>query len=110
MNLFQIRHSKLLVIVLVLLVGVCLTLSAIYNEHERVQTEAVQRFITIANQTSIKIDERISARTLNLKAAKALFAASSGVTREEWRTFVSRLEADGALKGVQGMGEVAGQI
>lgn len=104
MNLFQIRHSKLLVIVLVLLVGVCLTLSAIYNEHERVQTEAVQRFITIANQTSIKIDERISARTLNLKAAKALFAASSGVTREEWRTFVSHLEADGALKGVQGMG------
>ncbi len=104
MNLFQMRHSKLLVILLVLVVGASLTVSAVYNEHDRVRDEAVQRFVTIANQTSIKIDERLAARTLNLKAAKALFAASSGVTRDEWRTFVSHLEADGALKGVQGMG------
>ena len=98
------RYSKHLVVVLVLVVGACLTLSAAYTEHDRIQDEAVQRFITVANQTSIKIDERLAARTLNLKAAKALFAASSGVTREEWRTFVSHLTTDGALKGVQGMG------
>lgn len=104
MNFFQMRHSKLLVIILVLSVGACLTLSAAYTEHDRIRDEAVQRFITVANQTSIKIDERLAARTLNLKAAKALFAASSGVTRDEWRIFVSHLNADGALKGVQGMG------
>ena len=104
MSFFQMRYSKHLVVVLVLVVGACLTLSAAYTEHDRIQDEAVQRFITVANQTSIKIDERLAARTLNLKAAKALFAASSGVTREEWRTFVSHLTTDGALKGVQGMG------
>lgn len=104
MGILEKRYSRPLIVTLVLAVGVLFSLTAAQNKYEDVRDEAVKQFITISNQTTIKIDERLSARVLNLINAEALFAASSGVTREEWRIYVSYLMSEGALTGVQGMG------
>ena len=39
-----------------------------------------------------------------LRGAAALFAASDDVTRGEWRTYVSALQLDESLPGIQGTG------
>lgn len=104
MNIFDKRYSRLLIALLVLSAGALLTFFTAHQRYISVQSAAVQQFITVSNQTTIKINERLSARALNLINGVALFAASNGVTRDEWRTYVSYLLAEGTLAGVQGMG------
>jgi two-component sensor histidine kinase/CHASE1-domain containing sensor protein len=72
---------------------------------DRAQAERVRDRFTFR---TVEIESAISRRMLEcenvLRGGSGLFAASEGVTRAEWRTYVSRLHIDEYYPGIQGIG------
>lgn len=57
-----------------------------------------------AAQLTEKINERLNAYALVLRAGAGLFAGTTKVNRDDWRQFVDTLSIAKAVKGVQGFG------
>ena len=75
---------------------------------QRIETahqEALQRtFNAESGEIALKIDERFKAYRQVLRGARALFAASQEVTRQEWRQYVDSLRLPEDYPGIQGVG------
>ncbi len=72
--------------------------------HHKTQQQVEQRFLYRAEQERSKILFRMSAHAQVLRGATALFAASNEVSRAEWRDYVTKLQLDKTLPGIQGTG------
>ncbi|MBS0371064.1 MAG: CHASE domain-containing protein [Proteobacteria bacterium] len=75
---------------------------------QRIETghrEALQRaFNAETGEITLKIDERFKAYRQVLRGARALFAASREVTRQEWGQYVDALRLSEDYPGIQGVG------
>ena len=61
-------------------------------------------FVLETSEITLKIEERFKAYRQVLRGARALFAASQVVTRDEWRRYVSTLRLHVDYAGIQGVG------
>lgn len=61
-------------------------------------------FVLETNEIALKIEERFKAYRQVLRGARALFAASQEVTRQEWQEYVSGLRLQADYGGIQGVG------
>lgn len=73
----------------------------IESGHQETQQRA---FNAETGEIALKIDERFKAYRQVLRGARALFAASHEVTREEWRQYVDALRLPEDYPGIQGVG------
>lgn len=72
---------------------------------EAAHRETLQRaFNAETGEIALKIDERFKAYRQVLRGARALFAASEEVTRQEWRQYVDALRLSEDYPGIQGVG------
>src|SRR5205085_12346293 len=65
---------------------------------------AKERFRYKFTEAQIEIQQRLLAYEQILRGAVALFAASTEVTRAEWRAFVRTLQIEKNFLGIQGIG------
>ncbi len=89
---------------LVLVSGLAITAiltNLIYHNKER---EAREELASISMEIGLKIDARLHAHAIMLRAGAAHFAASDTVTREDWNNFMKRSRLDINLPGIQGVG------
>lgn len=93
------RHAW---VVLVLSLGV--TGAVWYQLDQSVAREAQQKFEHRAQQIEATLRERLEDYRLALQAGLGLFASSTTVSREEWRTFVAAMQLPLHYSGIQGMG------
>ena len=61
-------------------------------------------FVLETSEITLKIEERFKAYRQVLRGARALFAASQTVTRDEWRRYVTTLRLHVDYAGIQGVG------
>jgi len=78
---------------------------------ERIERSHVQAresaFVLETSEIGLKIEERFKAYRQVLRGARALFAASSDVSRTEWRDYVAGLRLHADYAGIQGVGFAA---
>ena len=86
--------------------GVCIaaTISTAYEFKYDTTQEEVFQFSASVNHLTLKIQERLKTYEMILRGSAALFAASDDVTRAEWEVYVSHLDVDKTVPGVQGVG------
>lgn len=77
---------------------------AIQRIEEAHQSAAENAFILETSELTLKIEERFKAYRQVLRGARALFGASSEVTRTEWRSYVRDLRLNSDYQGIQGLG------
>ena len=66
-----------------------------------------QHFRQLAQRQVDALGERMHAHERVLRGASALFAASTAVSREEWRSYIDNLDLEVTLPGAQGTGFAA---
>jgi len=74
------------------------------RNRQAVIDSADSEFQFATNEILIRVNNRLTAHAEVLYSGAALFAASDQVSREEWRVFVSHLNLDKTLTGIQGVG------
>ncbi|MCG2586324.1 CHASE domain-containing protein [Massilia sp. TS11] len=87
-----------------LLIGVGLTLFVWNLVAATTERRARERFDVLVADIDKRISEGIESSERGLRSAQALFKASPGVGREEWRRFVDGMSIARTLPGVQGIG------
>jgi len=68
------------------------------------ERRASERFDQLADDIVHRMIERMRTYELTLEGGKGLFDASSSVSREQWRAYVSALALQQRVPGIQGMG------
>jgi PAS domain S-box-containing protein len=81
--------------------GVLATVGTSLYVKSQIEQEAVRRFSVAADQIVIELEERLSAHTLALQGAAALFARNGMVGRQEWRGYFETLLPSQNLRGAQ---------
>jgi PAS domain S-box-containing protein len=84
--------------------SIILTILATFYMKFDVDVLAKREFIFACNEVLAKIDVRLKDHEQILLSGAALFDATDQVTREQWRTFVQRLNVESNLPGIQGIG------
>ena len=72
--------------------------------HRSSEQKIEQRFLYRAEQERAKVVARMQSYVQTLRGAAALFDASASVSRQEWHDYVSHLQLDKTLPGIQGTG------
>jgi len=90
----------LIAFVLATVVGY-IAISRITQAHDQARESA---FLLETTEITLRIEERLKAYRQVLRGARALFAASKEVTREEWRQYVTDLRLHADYAGIQGVG------
>ena len=88
----------------VLAAGILASLVAGHLVKLNTQVNALRQFSLACDQVTLKIRERLGAYSLILRGGAGLFAASTNVSRQEWRAYVQKLHAEATVPGVQGIG------
>lgn len=88
----------------ILVIPLILTLCAYWFMSHQVTISAVERFQSRSNEISQEIKERLVLYEQALHGGASLFNASEFVSREEWKQYVSSLNLQASLPGIQGMG------
>lgn len=89
---------------LMLLLGLLGTGLASYSVKLDIERDEYRRFAFYCDEIRLKIAARLDAHKQILLSGAAMFDASEGVTRKEWRVFVQRLSGDEHFSGIQGVG------
>lgn len=76
-------------------------ISRIKQTHDQARESA---FLLETTEITLRIEERFKAYRQVLRGARALFAASKEVNREEWRQYVTDLRLHADYAGIQGVG------
>lgn len=76
-------------------------ISRIEQAHAQARESA---FLLETTEITLRIEERFKAYRQVLRGARALFAASKEVNREEWRQYVTDLRLHADYAGIQGVG------
>ena len=89
---------------LVLSAGLVLTLLLTVITFRNIENNAKEELASISLEIGLKIEARLHAHALILRAGTAHFAVSDSVSRDQWREFVERSRLDINLPGIQGVG------
>lgn len=89
---------------MVLGLSISLTLAVTYYLHVSTNARDQLRFQNVAQRTEIVIQNRLEMYIAILRATAALFDASEAVTREEFQSFISRIDVQKNYQGIQGVG------
>ncbi len=89
---------------LVLIALLATFLGAAYFLQRSSEQQIEQRFVYRAEQERAKIIARMEAYVQALRGGAALFDASASVSRQEWHDYISHLQLDRTLPGIQGTG------
>jgi PAS domain S-box-containing protein len=98
------RRGWQLLPTLVLLASFGIVLLAWYNLRQNQQAAAELHFQQLSNEVLEAIRERMGNHRQVLLGAAGLFDASAEVSRQEWATYVQRLDLAENYPGVQGVG------
>ena len=89
---------------MILVLTVVLTIVGWRQAEQDQYLRTQDRFVYRATQETSLILERMLAYEQVLHGGAAFFAASEAVSRAEWQTYISQLELDKTLPGIQGTG------
>ena len=89
---------------IVLLASLLITFNAWYFTRGEVTKRAQARFDFRLKTIEKGIYERLQAYEFLLRGGSGLFATSDEVTREDWRTYVTKLQINQYYPGIQGVG------
>lgn len=89
--------------VFVLLLGLGVGLLVWRSEAARVHEESDARTVEYATSMAARIEQRLVAYDLVVRAGASLFAATQAPTRAQWRSFVTAFDLGAAYPGVQGI-------
>ncbi len=89
---------------IVLLASLLITFNAWYSAKGEATKRAQARFDFRVKTIKAGIYERLQAYEFLLRGGSGLFAASDEVTREDWRTYVTKLQVNQYYPGIQGVG------
>jgi len=89
---------------IVLSIALLLTFGAWYFARDGAIKRAQTRFNFRVKTIEAKISERLQAYEFLLQGGSGLFSISNEVTRENWRTYVNKLQIDQYYPGIQGIG------
>jgi len=101
---FSERRRSALVALLAFFLLFALTLGLWRYATDEASRIGRERFDFKVGEIQFVIEQRLLAYEQVLRGGTALFAASSEVTREEWRTYVRMLHIDRNYPGIQGIG------
>ena len=85
-------------------IGLLATAATCYSVVQDIEDDAARQFAAACDQVVLNIRERLGAYSLVLRGAAALVTESPELSRQQWRTYVETLQADGSVFGVQGIG------
>ena len=89
---------------IVLLASLLISFLVWYLARGVTMERAHERFLFRVQTIEAALRERLRAYEFLLRGSTALIAASEGVTRDEWRTYVTKLQVDLYYQGIQGIG------
>jgi len=89
---------------IVLLASLLITFNAWYFARSETTKRAQARFDFRVKTIETGIYERLQAYEFLLRGRSGLFATSDEVTREDWRTYVTKLQINQYYPGIQGVG------
>ncbi|MEX0605440.1 MAG: EAL domain-containing protein [Marinobacter sp.] len=89
---------------LLLFVGLLITAALWVFSVELVKDRTEARFQTQSMQLKTAIEERLLNYEQVLAGSAGLFAVTNGVSRDEWRTYVRRIDIERYYPGIQGIG------
>lgn len=81
-------------------------LSGLYQK-QAADRAAAADFARVCDQITLKIEERLHAYALILRAGAGVFAASDAVSRKKWHEFVAQIHPEKTVPGVTGIGYAA---
>ncbi len=84
--------------------GLVLTIILTVLTYRSIEKEAEDELASIGLEIGLKINARLHAHAIILRAGTAYFAVADTVTREKWKEFVERSRLDINLPGILGMG------
>jgi signal transduction histidine kinase len=102
-NSFQI-HENDWNSVFILIGGLILTAVLTLLTYNFVERQKSEEFESVAKEIELRIDSRLHAHALILRAGTAYFAVSDTVTRSKWKEFSERSMIDRNLPGIEGYG------
>jgi len=88
----------------VLIAGLLLSFLLTFTTYRNVEKQASEDFTSVSNEISLRVEARLEAHVLILRAGAAFFAVSDTVTRSQWREFIERTEVHEIFPGIQGVG------
>ncbi len=91
---------------LVLFVGLLITTGLWIFSVQLVKDRTEARFQTQSLQLKTAIEDRLLNYQQVLAGSAGLFAVAGGVSRDEWRTYVSRIDIERYYPGMQGIGYI----
>jgi PAS domain S-box-containing protein len=89
---------------IVLLASLLITFNAWYFARGEATKRTQARFDFRVKTIETRIYERLQAYEFLLRGGSGLFATSDEVTREDWRTYVTKLQINQYYPGIQGVG------
>lgn len=89
---------------IVLLASLLITFNAWYFVRGEAAKRVQARFDFRVKTIETRIYERLLAYEFLLRGGQSLFATSDEVTREDWRTYVTKLQINQYYPGIQGVG------
>jgi signal transduction histidine kinase len=96
--------GNLLKPIYVLIAGLLLSFLLTFTTYRNVERQASEEFTSVSNEIALRVEARLEAHVLILRAGAAFFAVSDTVTRIQWREFIERTEVHEILPGIQGVG------
>jgi diguanylate cyclase (GGDEF)-like protein/PAS domain S-box-containing protein len=89
---------------LILMLGSLLSWRSFENTRQGQREMAVARFELRASEMVLGLEQRIERNAEMLRGVAGLFASSDEVSRQEFRTYIERLQLDRYHPGLQGVG------
>lgn len=89
---------------LVLAIALCVTAALWVLSHRLVEDRTESRFNTQSLQLKTAIEERLLNYEQVLSGSAGLFSVAGDVSRDEWRTYIEKVNIDRYYPGIQGIG------
>lgn len=87
-----------------LLLGLMLTAAVSWQVQRQVEAEALRRFKFATDQLTIKLQDRLAAKSQLMQTGALLWAETSNPTPEQWQSFVKSLRDQAAFDTLLGVG------
>ncbi len=89
---------------IILLIALLFTAYGAIAARQVAENHAIDNFANACDKMTLKVKERLNAYAVILKGGAGLFEASDSVSRQEWRNYTIKLNAQQSVPGVQGIG------
>ncbi len=89
---------------MILDIGLLVTVFVSLQVKQGLDEAAVRRFAFSCDQVTLEIQDRLGIYEQILRGSGALFSASNGAERKEWKAYVESLRAERSTLGMQGIG------